>query len=140
MSHISNPYAQGQWAGGSYWQQALNPHAPTYGALPSPPAIASPNTMTFQFNTNGGGPLDSTVTDTIKTYFNITTGVINGVRVTTFSSAANGVTLATIEWTDQAPVVTIGNRVQRQDATRWLIFSHDRRFALFPDIVLRIGD
>ena len=84
--------------------------------------------------------MDSTVTDTIKTYFNITTGVVNGVRVTTFSSAANGVTLATIEWTDQAPVVTIGNRVQRQDATRWLIFSHDRRFALFPDIVLRIGD
>lgn len=127
MSNICNPYGQGQWSGGSYWQQAVNTHAPTYGALPSPPAIASPSTITFQFNTNGRGPLDSTVTDVIKTYFHISTGVANGTRVTTFSLAETGAAFATIEWNDQTPFVTVGNRVQRQDATRWLSFSHDRR-------------
>ncbi|KAF5335486.1 hypothetical protein D9611_012137 [Ephemerocybe angulata] len=132
MSHTSNPYAQsGQWSGGSFWPQAGSMHSPTYGALPTSPIVTSPNVVTFQFNSStSGSPLNaSTVTDNTNMYFNVYTTIANGVRVTAFASPSEGSPFATVEWTDAKPVVTIKNRVPRQDATRWILLSHDRSTA-----------
>ncbi|TEB28365.1 hypothetical protein FA13DRAFT_1873165 [Coprinellus micaceus] len=133
MSHSSNPYAQAGWSnpsnaacaapGYSSWQSTM-PHAPTYGALPPAPAASSPNLVTFQFNSTNGDTLNSTVTDSnYQTYFVITT-VPGPVKVTTFATA-DGVPFATVEWSTP-PLVTIMNKVPRQDATKWLLFSRDR--------------
>lgn len=132
MSHSSNPYAQGGWSnpanplqGGmpAYWQTST-PLSPTYGALPPAHPAASPNVVTFQFNSPNGDTLNSTVTDSkYQTYFTIST-MPGPIRVTTFSTA-DGSPFATVEWSTP-PLVTIRNRVPRQDATRWLLFSRDR--------------
>ena len=96
----------------------------TYGALPPAQAAASPNLVTFQFNSTNGDTLNSTVTDSnYQTYFVITT-VPGSVKVTTFATA-DGVPFATVEWSTP-PLVTIMNKVPRQDATKWLLFSRDR--------------
>lgn len=133
MSHSSNPYAQAGWSnpsnpmsnapGYSSWQGTM-PHAPTYGALPPASAAASPNHVTFQFNSTNGDTLNSTVTDPNNhAYFLIST-VPGPVKVTTFSTA-DGVPFASVEWSSP-PLVTIKNKVPRQDATKWLLFSRDR--------------
>ena len=127
MSHSSNPYAQGGWSNPSTPNTQLQfatPHAPTFGALPPSSAASSPNVINFQFNSPSGDTLNSTVTDsTYRTYFVIST-TPGPVKITTFSTA-DGVPFATVEWSSP-PFVTIKNRVPRQDATKWLLFSRDR--------------
>ncbi|KAF6754057.1 hypothetical protein DFP72DRAFT_1046276 [Ephemerocybe angulata] len=127
MSYILNPYAQGgQWTEINYWP---NPHAPTYGALVSHPAVASPTMVELQFNTGRRvDPLNSTVAfsgarDALMT---ITTRVENGTKITTFASASDGTTFGTLEWIDGQPYISIRNRVERQHAGQWLNVSRDK--------------
>jgi len=129
MSTGSNPYTQGgQWN---------SPHpaytSPAFGALPFSPTIASPSVVTFQFAPayvgSAASPLNSTVMDSTASYFVITTtyGMMGQPVVTSFAAASTGTQFASIEWREPHPIVTIRNRVQGEDAARWLMRSGDRR-------------
>jgi len=136
MLHTVNPYAQGGWSSPSqnnvsaYWQPSTT-GSTVYGVFPAAPAVPSPDIVSVYFSSLTGDALNSVVNDsTHQTYLRISTTQTGPIRVTSFSTVGD-TPYATVEWASP-PLVTIKNRVPRQDATKWMLFSRDRQYASFP--------